>query len=270
MGMKKSINNQTIMIGVIVSIASSIILFLVGIDETTSVTIGLLGIVISLLIDLHGANKRLEEKIFEALEFTANLQKDNFAKERIATIIRSWGKISDGNLHPLLINVAKLLTQEATDQLTSIANGEIHVASGDYGWMNVIMDEAQTEIRASSTISLNFWNSNAGKRWKDINYSAVERGIKIARVFVYDAVDDPLSNLMNEMKQKGIKVYYINKKLLPLDHRIPMLIADENLLWISEQSEEGVISRQYFSVREEHILKHKNIFEKILMESEEY
>lgn len=269
MKVKKSFNNQTILIGVIVSIASSIILLLLGIDEITSLTVGLLGIVISLLVELHGANKRLEVKIFEALELTADLQKNNFAKKRIAKIIRSWGKIIEGDLHPLLNNVAKLYTQQAVDQLTSIAGGEIHVTSGDYGWMRVIMDEAQSDIRALSTISLDFWNSNAGRRWKQLNYEAVKRGIKITRVFLYDTVDEPLTILMTEMQQKGIQVYLIKTDLLPKGHHIPMLIADNNLLWISDNSS-GVIEQQYFTVREEHILKHKNIFERVLMESEEY
>jgi hypothetical protein len=262
--------DPVIIIGALFSIGLSLILFLTGVDTITSVIVGLIGVTISLLLDLIARNKQMEEVVLETLGLNSDLYADKWAKDRLVDMIQSWKLILSSNYHPLLLQIARLRTQDARDQLVAIASGEVMTDATENRLLAVAVEEAKVSVKASSMVSLDFWNSPAGKKYLDVNYEAVKRGVNVTRVFIIDNLSPETETLMKDMAGNGVNVLIVNKEQVPGELRVAFVISDDHLVWTTEFTPDMMFREHHISIKSEDVMRTANKFEKLKWLGEKY
>jgi hypothetical protein len=262
--------DPVVVVGSLFSIGVSIILYLSKVDKITSVILGLIGVTISLLLDLIARSKQLEIEVLETLELNSDLYSDKWAKDRLVDMIRSWKIILNSNYHPLLLQIARLRTQDARDQLVAIASGEVTTDASENRLLAVAVEEARMSVKASSMASLDFWNSPAGKKYLDVNYEAVKRGVNVTRVFITDGLTLETETLMKEMLKNGIDVLIVHKDQVPDELRVAFVISDDHLVWTTEFTPDMLFREHHISIKSEDVMRGVNKFEKLSWLAEKY
>jgi hypothetical protein len=262
--------DPVIIIGVLFSIGLSIVLYFVGVDTITSVIIGLSGTTISLLLDLLARGKQLEKLVLETFGLSSDLNADSWAKERLVEIIQSWKKILEADYHPLLLQIAKLRTQDARDDLVAIASGEIVTDATENRLLAVVVEEAKSSVKAASMVSLDFYNSSAGQKYLKINYEAVKRGVNLTRIFIVDELTTEKAHLMNEMVKNGIDVWSVMENLVPDELISAFVISDDYLVWTTEFTPDMQFREHHISIKSEDVLRNSNKFDNLKWLAEKY
>ena len=104
----KALLAPILVVGTLVSIILSLILYIADpLKVESSLIFGLLGIVISLLIDSISRTQQLEDRVLKTIGLTGQIVKDTWFSERIVDVIQTWERIQDLR-HPLFASLAQL------------------------------------------------------------------------------------------------------------------------------------------------------------------
>ncbi|MEW5871781.1 MAG: hypothetical protein AB1894_21110 [Chloroflexota bacterium] len=262
-----------ILVGTIVSICVSLVLFITGVDSVDSLIFAMLGIAISLLIDLISRNTQLHDSVLSTIWVNRTLAKDKWFQEHFMEIVQSWERLSNSNYHPLFHQYAKLHMQSIHDQLRQISSGEMTVVASDFRVLSVLLENAKTTLRATSMVSKDFWVSPAGQNYWQKNIEALERGVAITRVFIYDKAEISIpefKEFMEQMHQKGVRVFIANREDVPPDLCRDFVVADENLVVSATLVGDDQPGEHHISSKPEDILKALSNFDRILWLAKDY
>lgn len=262
--------DPVIVIGALISITISLILFISGLGASSSILFALLGIVISLLLDLIARTTRLETNVLQSIGISRKLMRDSWAMERLIDTIEAWDRVSSSNYHPLLVQIARLRTQDMRDQLVQIAAGEIDVGEPDSRFLSVVVEEAHESVKAVSLVSVDFYGSAPGRKYLEENYNAVQRGVDLTRIFICDEMDSKTEDLMSEMKDNGINILIAYADDIAEELRTAFVISDERLVWTTEFTRDMLFREHHVSAKLEDVMRAADKFDKLLWHAERY
>jgi hypothetical protein len=220
--------------------------------------------------DLSTKVTRIEESVLQTVELSHQIVRDQWFYERLVEIIQAWQKLTDANYHPLFCEYARMRIQDTARSTKGIASGEMTVEASDYRVLSILMNEAQEMVRATSMVSVEFWNSSVGQHYWNLNTEALERDVSITRIFICDEIEPDLETLMSMMHDKGVQVFVAKTSDVPLDLRNDFVVADENLVVKVEVMHENHPLRHHISSKSEDIQKALSDFEKLTWLANEF
>ncbi|MGC1375038.1 MAG: hypothetical protein WA821_02375, partial [Anaerolineales bacterium] len=215
-----------LLIGLTISITISVVMVLTGNDSLPSLSVGLLSTIITLLIDVIAKIQKAENAFLDAAGFSRILT-DKFIGSSLQEIADRYEKVKSWNFSHYN-SIAETAIDECRAMLREIASGSVIVkAKTIQGYGVKSIEQARHDVKAIHIGSMEFWNSDFGIRYFELNRAAVKRGVKITRIFAL--APDEIKNFIEKLKEQeraGIRVLIV--KPGRVDHEF--VITDEQVL----------------------------------------
>jgi hypothetical protein len=142
-------------------------------------------------------------------------------------------------------------------------DGEVSYDGEDRDWLWTLTLNAKTSIDATSRASRladgsfadeGFWNSEIGVRYLEWQRQAVERGVRVRRIFVLDAAaaatDPAIRHVLREQVNAGIDARVLDASTLPAARRLlipDIVVFDQELSYeLTPGSKIGADAVPYF------------------------
>jgi hypothetical protein len=128
----------------------------------------------------------------------------------------------------------------------------------DYEDISILMDQiaqTRTSVRATSLqeIDLRWWLSTLGRRYSASMVEAINRGVHVERIFIYNDWNSDLDRLANEQYDTGVHVLKVRRDELPSPLRIDMIVWDGRCAYEAQVSEPGGAHRNSFRLNKEDV-----------------
>ena len=271
MKIKKHID-PFLIIGVLISIIISLCLYLTGIEKITSITIALLCIIITLQID---QNSRNDQKLENALQFSSLLNKLNKnpgLNSLINEIATSYNSICENSKFEFYKESAKIKLEDYRNFLHDLNSGYLKTSYYDINPLILATQNSCSTIRAVSiaNVDLNFWLSTAGKRYWKTNIEAIEKGVKIERIFVYSELNKELKLLAKQQLDSNVSVYIVQSNTLTNNLLTDMIIYDDNFTYEAIVNSDGTPLYNKLSANKSDINNKIQMFNQIKNLAEEF
>ena len=240
--------------GLLISVTISVFMVLMGNDNVTSLMVGFLTTIITLLIDILSKIQRTENTLLEASDLSKLFSHLKIAKD-IREIANNYDLVEKYDFdHYLKIANAQIIECKMRLRELALGNAFVKAKSLDEYSAYMAFSGAKTSVNAIDFGNSYFWLSKAGQKYLRINQEAVERGIKVTRIFaIDDQSDENLKTVINSQKQAGIKTLVITpervkQEFMIIDNRIRIdIVFDSNgdytgqrIILDPPQVEEGV------------------------------
>jgi hypothetical protein len=115
---------------------------------------------------------------------------------------------------------------------------------------------------------LDWWHSEEGRKYWQANLNALDRGVHIERVFIYDTLTPELDTLICEQAKatkngRVIDVYAVQKDLLPDELRADIAIWDESFTYQVELNSDGKPITNRYSVNDADVASRMSMYKRI-------
>lgn len=241
-----------VIVGTILSVLLSILLYFRGTSVELSLLVGLIGVVVALVLDLFKRIFELSEAINRRFIFLERLtQQPRWLYESIEAVTLSFEVINNEIAKPLFKDAGEEALYIFRDKVEDLGRGVLRVNSNEKQTLLHAVRNAQKEILATSLVhaDLASWLTPSGSRYINENALAVERGVRVERVFIYREVTEDLERLCNNLKEKGCIIWMISEEKLPQEKQIDMVLFDRSMIYTASPSHESAVGEYEFSVR---------------------
>ena len=246
-----NIFDPILVIGILISIGLSVILVITGLDTAQGLIIGLLGTVLTLLVDIVDRLRTAEIGILRIYSFGKNLSQDKWLLATIEQIIDDYEKGKSINLHPFPTR-AKGALEECRDVLHTLAEGYMWVKpQGRYTFGQSGISQSKHSVLAVSYVNpKTYWQVTWGEKYLRVNKEIVDRGVKVTRIFLANRSQFPsMIDLMKRQAEAGIQVYVAVLEEVPIELQEDYLIQDEEVLVKVDLNQEGVTKDELISIK---------------------
>jgi hypothetical protein len=223
-----------LLIGIFISITIAVGMVLSGNDTLSGLMVGLLSTIITLIIDQIAKTHKLADLYTKSHDYSILLS-DEIIKNFVQKIAKNYDFVKKYNFE-LYKKIADIALSKCEEKLREIASGSISVeaASGfEHGML--VVRQATKDIKTIHIGSMEFWKSDFGKNYFEINRAAIKSGVTITRLFglTSDSVASSIEILKDHQKA-GINVYIINPERI--DHEFSII---DNRIWIDFSTDES-------------------------------
>lgn len=267
---KGAVQEPIAIIGVIISLCISAGLLIAEVSTIYSFIIGLCGIIISLSLNLLSNNRQLEEKVLNTIHLNRQLYKDEWLLEKLRSVLNSWEIIQFAKKHPIFDELAHAEMDEVSSKLKQIASEEIITNGYDYRWLTTVVDEAKHKLCATSLVNLEWWKSPVGRKYWERNVAALDRGVKIVRIFICKEINSDVFSIARKMQEQGMEIHIAKISELPKNLTVDIVVSDTNLVWTTTFSPDMFFKEHHITSRKDHLEKFQGIFDQILIISDDF
>lgn len=165
-------------------------------------------------------------RVNEATELFRLMERSPLPTETVTELVRHSTLITpnvpalvSGFAHAEIARVSSLL-KELSDSGSMVYDGE------DRDWLLTLTREAATAIDATSLTTVDagregytlggLWTSDLGQRYLDLQREAIQRGVKVRRIFIALHQDDPgFASVCRQQQEIGIDVRVLDSASIP-------------------------------------------------------
>ncbi|MER7335363.1 MULTISPECIES: hypothetical protein [unclassified Micromonospora] len=108
--------------------------------------------------------------------------------------------------------------------------------------------DAVTHVMPRVSGELSWWHSDIGRAYWAANLEALERGVRITRIFVHAGVSDELSELVETQRRAGVRAGLLRWGSVRPDLHVNLALWDGTSAWEPTMSAHGEITLNQFSV----------------------
>jgi hypothetical protein len=148
----------------------------------------------------------------------------------------------------------RAVVARAAGDVEMLANGRMERNDSDTRHMLTLTTAASGRIAAVTTVNqrdesgwFSWWSTEFGKRYWQANVDALQRGVEIHRVFVYERLDDRLKALAAEQRRAGAKVYLMAADDVAPPYRANVIVWDDTCTWEARMDAYANITGNLFS-----------------------
>ena len=198
-------------IGLFVSIAVSVAMVLTGNETLSSLIVGLLSTIVTLLIDIIARIQKVENSFLDAADLSRVLSDETIGKT-MREIAYSIASINGFNFEHYN-KIAEIYIDECKTKLREIAAGSVTVPSRTpqaYGVVGI--QQVQKDMKVIHISKTSFWTSDFGRRYFEMNRAALKRGVHITRIFALtpEEMRDSL-DILKEQEKAGVNVVVVRR-----------------------------------------------------------
>ncbi|MFI7609056.1 hypothetical protein ACIBTV_28615 [Micromonospora sp. NPDC049366] len=121
--------------------------------------------------------------------------------------------------------------------------------------------DALTNVVPRVSGELSWWRSEIGRRYWETNRAALERGVRITRVFVYVRLTDDLSELVEQQRRAGVRVGLLPLGVVSPQLHVNLAIWDGSSCWEARMTAHGEIGENQFSVNASDVSRLTRVFD---------
>ncbi|MET0416979.1 MAG: hypothetical protein ABW022_13255 [Actinoplanes sp.] len=249
------------LVGITLSISLSVVLDLTNAASgVESLLAGLMGITISLLVDsLARAERRfhlrtlldgppwlvrttteLAEAMREAAEQHAGTRVAAEAQRRYEQFRLEAEQLAEGRI---------IRRGDEDEDLVGATRNCVHRL------------DALTNVMPRVSGELSWWRSEIGRRYWDANRAALERGVRITRVFVYATLTDELTALVQQQRAAGARVGLLPFGVVSPHLHVNLAVWDGSSCWEARMTAHGEIGENQFSVNRTDVNRLTRVFD---------
>ncbi|MDQ3913823.1 MAG: hypothetical protein M3323_00610 [Actinomycetota bacterium] len=206
--------------------------------------LGLAGTIISLQIDVIYRLER-NSRLLDSIE------RVRWLRPLVERMANSLTRIAGGDRLQAFADAARSELERCVAVLEGQASGRFQAPVGE----NILerqTDLARQEILAVSIQSLDIprWNNELGRKYWAANLRAIERGVRVERVFVFDEWNSEIEALTAQQATAGVNVSVVSREATPPQLRIDMAVWDRSFTYQFELNSEGEPISNEYSVNE--------------------
>lgn len=190
---------------------------------------------------LSAVDERMTEgfaEIGKSAELSSMMERSVLGSELLTEFLVTASQ-ADGPVNPLLLRLARRELQRVTSFVRQLPVGsEIAYDGEDRDWLLGLTREAELSIDAISLSTVDagvrgldggLWTSDLGIRYLELQREAINRKVRIRRIFVFEnadmAHDDEVFQLVTQMQRDvGVEVRMLDHQLIP--HWMRSMIFD--------------------------------------------
>ncbi len=219
-----------LLISIFLSTAIGIGLVLAGKDSISSLIVGLLVAIITLLVDAIARIHKTENTVL-SLEKLSRIISDESLGKSLLEIAQSYEAMKEYDFDHYRI-IADQNIAECKEILQNIASGSVYIPAKslfEYGGHTAV-EQTQSNIKAIHAGKMDFWRSEPGEKHFQENRVAARRGVKITRIFALSNNDvKNWTDILKKQSRAGIQVFVVNpnrvvREFMILDDRILIVI----------------------------------------------
>jgi hypothetical protein len=200
---------------------------------TTVITfaIALILFIVDTEVRISSVNERMARgfaQMGRSAEFSAMMERSVLGAAPLADFLETAGQV-DGRVNPLLQRLARREVERVTSFVRQLPVGsEIAYEGEDRDWLLGLTREAESSIDAISLSTVDatvqgldggLWTSDLGLRYLEVQREAINRKVRIRRIFVIaneELVRDETFQRVTQMQRTvGIEVRMLDKQLIP-------------------------------------------------------
>lgn len=259
-------------VGIVTSLTLSLILFFSGVDTVSSIIIGLLCTILTLLIDMIARIEKTIERYNVDIDIAQKIEKSNF-RDMLNEIVEYTYVVETSKVNKAFLKSLILQMEQFKDFMSELSKGRLHTTPNENDLILQLISEAKSYIRVTSLPSVSaqdWWKTTIGKKFLDANGEAIKRDVKIERIFIVDEYNAEWSRLMRSHFERGVSVFWVRLTDLPSEMRISLAVFDNKVAYQIIQSSDGKISGYLFTVEISEVRKMERIAERIMFMSNKY
>jgi len=251
-------------IGFILSTLISVLLILRGQDTVSSVTLGLVLAILTQLFDIQLRNAEAEGKLLEASMLDARLFDDPKLLEQVKEIIEDYYTVQQGWFEHFK-DIARDSLDVCQYNLHTLANG--YIALPPYSPFAYASKGLRYAEKCACTValgSMEYWRSAPGRKYMHANMRAIQRGVRITRIFVqYPDELRQHRDIISQMLQMGVSLYAVSPDEVPSELKRDMNILDKKILVHLELTNDGNIREDIITIDPVKVKRALDDFEKL-------
>ncbi|MFG1994772.1 DUF6879 family protein [Actinoplanes sp. NPDC048988] len=185
---------------------------------TLAVFVAGVALMVQFLIDVADRSRAVIESVSTISEAAAHLAgaQDRLGGDSLVRLVESAGRMDPAGALPRLF--ARRQIGDLADLLDGLRSGRAEHEGEDPDWLLGLTESAGSSIDATSMTSFDrhrgfvdegeFWESDLGLRYLDRQRQAIERGVRVRRLFLLteDATDvDQLGKLLEPHQRIGVE-----------------------------------------------------------------
>ena len=204
-----------------------------ALEVAGSVTVAL--VLVLLLIDSQLRFTRLDqdlaagfEKMSRSTELIDRMERSVLDTTLLTDFVQTAGSV-DTSVNPLLQRVARREVERLTRFMRQLpVDTEITYEGEDREWLLGLTEEAQQSVDAISLSTVDaglrgfdggLWTSDLGTRYLELQREAIDRGVLIRRIFVFEhedlARDETFLKITQMQRDVGVSVRMLDHQLIP-------------------------------------------------------
>ena len=252
-------------VGFAVSTIVSVALIFFGQDEIESVILGLVLATLVQMFDIQLRQSDSEDKILRAQTLTQILYEDKWLLDHIQQIVDSYYLVKE-TWFELFRTQADSAILECRDTVHSLSQGIMyverrsHISFGSQG-----IKSAKKSLKGVTMGGKSYWGSIHGERYINENMEAINRGVKIRRIFLNSQENiQKMIDIIQKHQSIGVDVYIAFVDDVPRDLHDDFVIMDDSLVNCAEYESTGRFKRARVSLRLSEVEQMKRKFNVIL------
>ncbi len=256
-----------IIVGAIVSIALAFGLWFSGIDTVESLMIGLLGLVLSVLLDILIRLQTGQWQLLDTLGLLNSLHKHPHLSVKIRIIVNCYLELIERNKGDLFCDRSHIVLENTRITMQELAQGRLCATPEEQINLDTtLMKNAKQSVWSTSYVSPEaWWKTPEGRKYWDENVSALRRGVKISRIFILPrGSSKELVDILEEQQNADVDVWVAQEKQIPPGLAEDYMIVDHKVVSTAELTREGRIRNPVFSIDPLEVEKAKRRYELLL------
>lgn len=232
----------SLVVGTLLSIATALLLLMFDItDLGISFVVGISGMSLSAALDL-----------IDRSEYASIFKAPSWLRGEVARL----GELSQDVLAlniTVLEDELRSIVSAAVREAEAVASGRLERNEADARHLLDLAACAKTRIAATTNIAgpggssrLEWWDSEFGRRYWLANKAAIARGVKIDRVFIYEALDQRLLDFVESQCAAGVNACLIDVNTVIASHRTNLAVFDDTCAWEARMDAYGHVTRNIF------------------------
>ncbi|GAA4725358.1 hypothetical protein APR04_001178 [Promicromonospora umidemergens] len=241
--------------GVLFSVVVSVVLDVSGLATGAEpLIVGLVGTAITLVLEsivLAERRFRWRERFARAPELESRMEQ-----------VADWLiEVSERYPGSQVEAEAQRRVDRLLQDVEELASGRMRFPGSDYRLIVRATREAKSTMWAITNLRTHTGEQAfVGPKYWEENRRAVQRGVRVARVFAYDEMTDQTRDLVAQHEQAGIQVHTVRNDRVPSEASMSLVVWDDAVGWEAQLNADGEVVENRFTVRPDDVRRLVGLF----------
>lgn len=216
-------------VGVIASIGIGVFFyFRTDLKAALATFAGLLGITIALQVEMLLQNRRSTGKLTDNQRFTSRVEAIPWLPDVLDQTLDALHVVERAHKSTMAPSLARETFEACLGRLKTLQRGHFETPYDDIILLYSLLEETSESLLATSVSNddLQWWMSSHGQTYWRLHEVALQRGVSITRIFIYDIWTEDHEKLAAIQQSGGVNTLRVNRNALPAALRLDMIIWD--------------------------------------------
>jgi hypothetical protein len=246
------------LVGVLLSVGLAVALDLTDVAGTAdSFLAGLMGTTLALVLD---ATARAERRF----QLRGMLEAADWLPSLLTRAAASVAEIAERYPDSLAEAEARRRIRNLTEELEELQRGRIIRPHNDYDHLLTGVEHCQRSLDGitNAVREPDWWHTELAQHYWRANRAALERGVRIRRIFIYDRLTPELAALVEQQHRAGVQVALAHRRVLDPASNVNIALFDGRSAWQGQMNAHAEIVGNVYLVNRHDVDQLTETFER--------